>query len=305
MIDSYINGKIERISPEAPVPVVHISSREERLGGAANVALNIKALKATPVLCSVIGKDKMGDRFMELLKEEAISSDGIVRSYHRPTTVKHRVMAGNHHVIRLDDETDQDIAKEIEREILQKLNELIPSCNVVIIEDYDKGVLNKTVISHIIKVAHTYRIPVTVDPKIRNFKHYKNVDLFKPNFKELQGGINKKIDIEDFEEVKWGVDSLFRKIESKYILLTLSEKGVYMTNGSEKLHVPAHYRDISDVSGAGDTVISVASVALAKGMGMTEIVELANLSGGLVCEYHGVVPIKLDRLIKEYNVTHA
>lgn len=301
MIDSYIVGGIDRISPEAPVPVVNVSKREERLGGAANVALNIKALNAKPVLCSVIGNDTMGLRLKELIHKEGITDEGLVVSKFRPTTVKHRVMAGNHHVIRIDEETDQSIDGSIAKELKSKLEELIPNTDVIIVEDYDKGVLNEDIIKTIKTLARKYGKQIAVDPKRRNFDHYTDIDLFKPNFKELQEGINEKIDITNLIQVKAGVRRLYERLHCKSVMVTLSDQGIYALGRNTSFHTLAHYREISDVSGAGDTVISVAALAMAIKLPLKRIAELSNLAGGIVCEHHGVVPIDLDKLVNEFN----
>ncbi len=301
MVDSYIKGKIDRISPEAPVPVVSVTNREERLGGAANVALNVIAMGATPILCSVIGNDKMGDTFINLLNQHQIVSKHIIVSNHRPTTVKHRVMAGNHHVLRIDEETDVEIQPDIASTFVNLIRDLIPECDVIVLEDYDKGVLTTDTIRFIKSEAKKNKIAVVVDPKKRNFNSYTETDLFKPNLKELQEGINEKIDTSDLENIKKGVRKLHQKMNCHGVMVTLSEKGIFSIFGEEEIYQPAHYREISDVSGAGDTVVSVAAIALAAKLPPASITKLANLAGGLVCEHHGVVPIDLKQLIEEFN----
>ena len=299
MVDSYINGRMERISPEAPVPVVTISNREERLGGAANVALNIQSLGAMPVLCSVVGRDKMGDRFKNLLTKRRISADGIIRSDNRPTTVKHRVMAGNHHVLRIDEETEESLKPDETLRLHSLINELIHGCSVVIIEDYDKGVISKETIDHIRECAKREGISVVVDPKMRNFDHFTQLGLFKPNFKELQEGIKRKVDKSNLDDVKAAVSELYEKLNCEAVMVTLSENGVIIKNANELLHFPAHYREISDVSGAGDTVVAVSALCWASGFSASQIAQVANLAGGLVCEHHGVVPIDKEHLTQE------
>ncbi|MDH5381259.1 MAG: bifunctional ADP-heptose synthase, partial [Cyclobacteriaceae bacterium] len=231
MIDSYIMGHMDRISPEAPVPVVSIKNREERLGGAANVALNIQSLGAIPLLCGVVGKDKMGERFKNLLSNSRISTDGIMQVEDRPTTVKHRVMAGNHHVLRIDEETEQELRAEEKLKLHSIINELISDCNVVIIEDYDKGLLCEETIQYIRQRSKMQNIPVVVDPKKKNFHFYNDLSLLKPNLKELQEGINEKLDINNLDIIKKAVENLYEMMSCEAVMVTLSDKGVMMKKG--------------------------------------------------------------------------
>lgn len=301
MIDSYLWGKVDRISPEAPVPVVSVSKKEMRPGGAANVAINILALGATPVLCSVIGKDFAGDDFMKLLKKQGIISSEILRSKARTTTVKTRVIGNQHQLLRVDEEVNHELSEKdsllLSKIAIAAINKHKP--DVIIFEDYDKGALNKQVIEHITVEAKRKNIPVAVDPKKRNFFHYKNVDLFKPNLKELREGL--KIDLEQVDEkvLKSSVNKFRDQQTIKMIMVTLSEAGVFFScNGQNKI-IPAHVRNISDVSGAGDTVISVAALCLALGLTPEFTAALANLAGGLVCEKVGVAPIDKTQLLIE------
>lgn len=301
MVDSYLWGKVERISPEAPVPVVSVSKKESRPGGAANVAINILALGATPVLCSVIGNETNGNDFIKLLKKAGIQPHGILKSDNRTTTVKTRVIGNKHQLIRVDEEVSHELSEKDTNRFVKSVIDVIQKQkpSVIIFEDYDKGVLNETVIKKITAEANRKNIPVAVDPKKRSFVHYKNVDLFKPNLKELKEGL--KIDLEVLNEktlkhaVKKFRDSQFIKM----LMVTLSESGVfYSSNGRDKI-IPAHVRNISDVSGAGDTVISVAALCLALKLPTEFTASLANLAGGLVCEKVGVVPVDKKQLMHE------
>ncbi len=299
MLDSYIEGSIDRISPEAPVPVVKVTQRENRLGGAANVALNVRFLGAKPLLCSVIGDDENGKQFIDRLVARQISDEGLVISESRQTTVKHRVMSGHHHVIRVDEEDDHSLDESESLGLIRRIDEWMPECDVVILQDYNKGVLTPDIIRAVIQSANKYHKPVAVDPKKSNFFSYEGVTLFKPNFKELQEGLNIQISREDHDAVKSAIIKLKEKIKCTTLMTTLSDQGVMITEGENVIHLPAHYRDVTDVSGAGDTVISVASLCLAAGVTEAELAEWANLAGGLVCEQHGVVPIERDKLKAE------
>lgn len=301
MIDAYLLGKVNRISPEAPVPVVNLSKREERLGGAANVALNLVALGAKPIMCSCIGSDKDGKLLLDLLKSAGISDKGLVVSNSRMTTVKTRVLGNNQHLLRIDAEQTTSITLKEENELIGKVKKLIEKgVDVVIFEDYNKGVLTKRVIRELIKIANEYAVYTTVDPKKENFFEYKNVTLFKPNLKELSEGTNISFSFkENPEKMEEALTVLENKLNNKISFITLSEFGVYIKNESEKHHIPAHVRNISDVSGAGDTVISVASLCLAAGASIQEIASIANIAGGLVCEHSGVVSIDKEILMNE------
>jgi rfaE bifunctional protein kinase chain/domain len=299
MIDSYLWGKVERISPEAPVPILNVQKRETRLGGAANVALNIQALGAKPVLCSVIGNDLDGNNLLKLLEENDLSKEGIVLSEERITTIKHRVISGSHHMLRVDQETDKEITGNEKKKLIEKIDSLLKDADVVIFEDYDKGVLNEEVISIVIAKAKEKNIPTVVDPKKRNFLHYKGASLFKPNKKEMKEGLKIDSDLNDLKDIEKSVQLLKEQMLLEAVLITLSENGVYIQSEKEKIHLPAHIRKISDVSGAGDTVVSTAALCLALGLSSKLIAALSNLSGGLVCEQVGVVPIVKGKLLEE------
>lgn len=299
MIDSYIWGKVDRISPEAPVPVIHIHRKESRPGGAANVARNLKALGAEPVLCSVIGNDLSGKEFMELLMHEDIQTHGIIMSESRSTTVKQRVLSGSQHLLRIDAENDKGLGDEERQSLLQMISSHIVKADVVIFEDYDKGVIDEMVISQVVQMATSHCIPVAVDPKKRNFGHYHNVTLFKPNLKEIKEGL--KIDDEhlDNDQLIKAAGLLKKQLNVPMVLVTLSERGVFISGPDRDIFFPAHIRSIADVSGAGDTVISTAALCLALGLSPAFMACLSNLAGGLVCEHPGVVPVPKDQLLQE------
>ncbi len=301
MIDSYLWGKVERISPEAPVPIVNVQKREIRLGGAANVALNLQALGATPIICSVIGKDLDGKNLLALLSENKLSTEGIIESGERITTIKHRIISGSHHILRVDQETEKELIASEKKQFLATLIPLLKKVDVVVFEDYDKGVLNKEVISAVIKEATTLGVPTVVDPKKRNFLHYEGVTLFKPNKKELKEGLKLDADLNDQNELEKSVRLLKEKLKAKAILITLSEKGVYYQSEKENIHLPAHVRKIADVSGAGDTVVSVAALCVALNLPPKTIATMSNLAGGLVCEQVGVVPIEKHKFLEEFK----
>lgn len=299
MLDSYIWGAVERISPEAPVPIVTVKKKDFRLGGAANVALNVASLGAKPILCALIGDDDEGKKLIQRLDDGKISKEGIVVSAHRPTTVKTRIIASSQHVVRVDEESDRVVNAQEEREIMERIEKLLPSCQVVIFEDYDKGVLNASIIEKTVLLANKNSIPTVVDPKRRNFLSYKGVTLFKPNLKELREGLKIDVEAANQSSVEGAVDQLKEKLNVAGVMLTLSENGVYIDFQNEKIKLPAHAREIADVSGAGDTVVSIAALTVALNLSPKQIAFLSNLGGGLVCQYVGVVPIDKEELLKE------
>ncbi|HMI65449.1 MAG TPA: bifunctional ADP-heptose synthase [Cyclobacteriaceae bacterium] len=299
MLDSYIWGAVERISPEAPVPVVRVKKKDYRLGGAGNVALNVQSLGAKPILCSLIGNDEEGKKLMQCLDDNGISKEGITISHDRPTTVKTRVIASHQHVARVDEESDEALSDREEKEILERIQKVLPQCQVVIFEDYDKGVLNPRIIEAAVQLAHQHKIPTVVDPKKRNFLAYKNVTLFKPNLKELREGMKVDVDAGNQKQVSHTVALLKEKLGAQGVMVTLSEHGLYIDQQDQKIKLPAHVREIADVSGAGDTVISIAALCAALSLPPQLTASLSNLGGGLVCQHTGVVPIDKEELLRE------
>ncbi len=291
MLDAYVWGRVDRISPEAPVPVVTVNRREVRLGGAGNVLLNVQALGAEAIICSVIGTDEPGDKLVKELDDRGLNCDGLIRSPSRITTIKERIIAGSQQVVRVDTETDRYITADERALLVAKAKELLPTCQVVIFEDYDKGVLSAEAIAEITDLANSYNIPTVVDPKKRNFMAYHNTTLFKPNLKELREGLKVDFSIDNTASFLQAVEQLKTTLNIKGALITLSERGVFIDYNGEQVRLPAHVRQISDVSGAGDTVISIAACCVALRQPSHLIASLSNLGGGLVCESVGVVPI--------------
>lgn len=305
MLDLYLNGKVDRISPEAPVPIVAVKERFARLGGAANVAQNIKALGAEPVLCSVIGEDAKSKDFFCLLREHNMSDEGIIRSGARRTTTKYRIIGNNAQMLRVDDEDIFDLTEDEMSLIISKIDSFIDSGSIdgIILQDYNKGVLTESLIRHTIAAANGKGIPIGVDPKKNNFLAYQNSTLFKPNLKELREGVGFEFPTDTIDNILIGVDALQDKIQCRYLMNTLSERGVIIqeSKGGDKNHhyIPAHLRKIADVSGAGDTVLGVAMLCLVCGMDAYHIAAISNLAGGLVCEEIGAAPVNKERLLLE------
>jgi rfaE bifunctional protein kinase chain/domain len=305
MVDSYLWGKVERISPEAPIPIVALRKRENRMGGAANVAMNIKAMGARPILCSVIGTDDKGDIFLDLQQKEKITSMGIVRSQRRITTTKFRIFGNAYQLLRVDEEVEDDLVHADYLTLSRVIDRILETENVhcIVFQDYNKGVITPKLINEVVRKARKRNIPVAVDPKKKNFEAYLNVTLFKPNLKELSEGLRIELDAEDRNSIIEAAQNLREGLKCDYIMTTLSEHGMLMSMkdrlDQKDLFIPAHVRSISDVSGAGDTVISVAALCLASQCSPYEIAYISNLAGGLVCEQVGVVPVNKDKLLKE------
>lgn len=304
MIDTYLWGNVARVSPEAPVPIVSGVIEENRLGGAANVALNIKAMGAVPILCSVIGEDHRGQLFLDLLEEQNLSDLGLVMDEERVTTQKTRVISGNQHLLRVDEEMDIFVSSGVEKNFIELIVDLLQSGGIdaMILQDYDKGVLAPEVISRLVEEAEKVSVPVLVDPKFRSFHLYKNVQLFKPNFKEFKQGLNLDLKKHDIKKLASAAIKFQKKQKIDTFLVTLSEQGVLSSKDGSHEHLPAVVRDIADVSGAGDTVISVAALCLIAGLGAPEIAAISNLAGGQVCEKAGVVPVDAEKLLAECNL---
>lgn len=303
MLDVYMKGKVERISPEAPVPIVSVTEKFSRLGGAANVAQNLKALNAEPILCSVIGNDDKSKDLLELMREQNMNISGIVKSSERITTRKVRIISNNAQMLRVDTEDTFDLTEKEYNSLIKNIHEIIINENIdaIILQDYNKGVLTEKLIKETIEIANKNNIPVGVDPKKKNFLNYQNVTFFKPNLKELKEGTGITSKDDSIEEILKSVDSLHEKLNCRFIMTTLSERGVlikdYETNTYH--HIPAHLRKIADVSGAGDTVLSVAMLCLVCNQNAYNIAALSNLAGGLVCEELGAIPINKERLLEE------
>lgn len=266
------------------------------------MSLSISRLWAvTPVLCLVIGNDTNGRLFIELLQQLDMPSEGILQSNDRPTTVKTRVIGNNAQMLRVDEERDEDISTTERKQLVTRIENILSrkKIDVIIFEDYDKGVINKSLIESVVKKARYLGIPIAVDPKKRNFNHYKNVTLFKPNLKELREGMKLDLEKGKLPEIQQAVRKLCTEHHIEIALVTLSDLGVLVQDDKNDELISAHHRNIADVSGAGDTVISVAAMCLALNTSSTLLASLANLAGGMVCEQVGVVPIAKQQLLAE------
>ena len=301
MLDTYWWGKVDRISPEAPVPVVAVSKKEQRIGGAGNVALNLVSLGVNVHTVSIVGDDDEGNQLIDLLKEQKINADYILKSSERITTNKIRIISRNQHMMRLDAEVTNELSANESENIISAFKKYIEveKPNLVILEDYNKGVLTENVIVEIIKICKLHNIITAVDPKRKNFFAYKGVNIFKPNLQEIKEALNIiSNDVSENALHQMHV-ALKEKLEHQISFITLSEKGVYFESDNIAEIIPTHIRSIADVSGAGDTVIAVACATFAASNNIKLMAEMANIAGGLVCEEVGTVAIDKNKLLAE------
>lgn len=301
MLDTYWWGKVDRISPEAPVPVVSLQNKEYRLGGAANVCLNTVALNAATTVFTVIGNDEDAGILTAMLQESRVNTEYIIRSDERITTNKTRVMGRNQQMMRLDAEITRDISTSDEELLVSRFTSYLQTtgADVVIFEDYNKGILTENLITILIDICRQHGIITTVDPKRNNFFAYKQVDIFKPNLKEVKDALNVQLEEVSLQTLGNVHQKLHAQLQHNISLITLSEKGVFIQDSTESAVIPTHQRNITDVSGAGDTVIAVASLVYAATKNILLAAAMANLAGGLVCEEVGTAAINAEKLLGE------
>jgi len=299
MVDRYFWGKVSRISPEAPVPIVEIDQEFSQFGGSANVGNNIKSLGGKPFLIGVIGDDNTGSLFVDLLKSQKFDSNGIVVDPSRPTTIKTRIIADKQQVVRTDREFRNEINKKIENKIINILLERIREFDGIIIEDYNKGVVKKRIIHEAISLANSYNIPITVDPKFNNFFEYKKSTVFKPNQREAE--IKLGVKFSDDNTLIDAGKKLLKRLECRNILITRGANGMTLFKDSGEIkHVPTRARGIHDVSGAGDTVIAALTAVMVAGGDIEEAATLANYAAGVVCSKVGVVPVDIREIERDF-----
>ena len=301
MLDTYIWGKVDRISSEAPVPIVSLDHKEQRIGGAGNVALNCSSLGAKVFLLGIIGADDEADQLEQLLKKSMIDTTSLVKSGSRRTTNKTRIISRNQQMMRLDAEITNDLSKEDESVLLTRISQFIEleDPNILIFEDYNKGVLTEKIIEEAIGLCRASGVITAVDPKRKNFFTYKGVDIFKPNMKEVQDGLNSLFDHADLNMLRNVHEQLQKHLQHRVSLITLSEKGIFYQHLQNAAIIPSHLRNVADVSGAGDTVIAVAAMVYAVTKNAHMMAEIANIAGGLVCEEVGTAPVDRAKLLRE------
>lgn len=299
MIDEYMSGIVERISPEAPVPIIEIDKEVMRFGGAANVAFNLQKLGVSARLIGVTGDDRMGKNLVGLMQENNMVTEFIVNSNERPTTVKTRIIGDNQHIARVDREVKEPITKHEESIIIEKIEQALLGASAVILEDYNKGVMTENVIRFAIAQCQKKNIPITVDPKFTNFLQYTGVTVFKPNELEIQKAMAVQFNSE--EDVHRNGQKLLNDMALESLLLTRGAKGLSLfQNGKPVMHIPTLARKVADVSGAGDTVIATLTAGIIGGATKAEAAYLANIAAGLVVEEVGVVPIEYN-MLKQYE----
>jgi rfaE bifunctional protein kinase chain/domain len=300
MLDKYVYGDIFRVSPEAPVPIVDTIRTDYKLGGAANVANNVKALDSEPVLIGVIGCDFDGRHYLDEMKNLGLSVSGIYKDSSRPTTAKTRVISDSRHVLRVDSEKKHDLSEALSNRIMNFIKRNLKEFAAVILQDYNKGVLTKETISKIISMCKKAGKPVYVDPKFSNFFEYRDVTVFKPNRKEVSDILGMKIDGDN--STKEAGSILIDRLNCEFLVLTRGEKGMMLFDKEKGktvvLNIPTKARNVADVSGAGDTVIAAIAVTIAGGASIIEAVILANQAAGIVCEEVGIIPIYKKALME-------
>ena len=301
MLDSYIWGKVDRISPEAPVPIVTLHHKEERIGGAANVALNCRSMGAEVFAIGVMGDDDNAASLERLLLAEKIDTSYLLKSKKRTTTNKTRILSRNQQMMRLDEEVTSDLDIKDENLLIAGVKKFIAETNpeILIFEDYNKGVLTEKVITEVIALCKDAGVITTVDPKRKNFFTYRGVDIFKPNLKEVKEALNKLFEDADLYLLRNIHAELQQQLQHDISLITLSEKGIFYQQDENATIIPSHFRKITDVSGAGDTVIAVASLVYAATRNAHLMAEIANIAGGLVCEEVGTIAINKEKLYHE------
>jgi rfaE bifunctional protein kinase chain/domain len=304
MLDTYMWGSVERISPEAPVPVVSLHKKEHRIGGAGNVALNIHSLGAQVFLLSIIGDDEDAINIMQLLKENQIHTDYLCKSRERITTNKTRIISRNQQMMRLDSEIINDLSDNDENNLLEKVRTFIQTHDpdIMIFEDYNKGVLTEKVIHEVISTCTNAGVLTAVDPKRKNFFSYQGADIFKPNLKEVREGLNLLFDETSISLLNSIHVELKNILNHKVSFITLSDEGVFYQMDSKAAIIPSHLRNIADVSGAGDAVVAVAALVYTATKNVHLMAEIANIAGGMVCEEVGTVAVDKEKLQNECEI---
>ncbi|MDN3636168.1 bifunctional ADP-heptose synthase [Neolewinella lacunae] len=302
MTDRYLHGSVDRISPEAPVPVMRLGREDSRLGGAANVALNLLSLGAQPLLAGVVGADEAGKHFRQLLEEKKLPDHLVISDPGRTTTVKTRLVSGGQQLLRVDREDTHPLAAEVEAALTESLRQLSAQggYDLLLLQDYNKGVLTPSLIRSVAQLAHAAGIPTVVDPKAHNFWAYQGVSLFKPNLREMQQQCDFPV-LPELASLDRAAQYAFDRLACGAVMITLSEHGIYVNDGTSSAIYPTSAQSVADVSGAGDTVISVAACALGAGMSLPDIARLANLAGAQVIAKSGVVAVQLEELTRAFQ----
>jgi rfaE bifunctional protein kinase chain/domain len=302
MIDRYVSGTVDRVSPEAPVPVVRVEQERSAIGGAGNVAANVAALGCSCTVVGCVGDDEAGRTLETELSMVGVGVDGLVVTDDRPTTVKTRVTARHQQIVRFDHEKESDVPDAVADELARRIGALSASADVIVMEDYNKGVLVPEVIAATLAAASERGLPTVVDPKRRNFFCFAGVTLFKPNAKELADALGDFIHPEDAE---W-MEATRARLGCRHLLLTLGDRGMALqSEGSGHCSIPAVARSVYDVSGAGDTVTAVVACALAAGASAREAAELANHAAAVEVSKTGVATVSPTEIARHVRASIA
>ncbi len=302
MLDEFIWGKVRRISPEAPVPVVEVVDETYRLGGSGNVAANVRALGGTAAPIGLIGTDAAGDRILELMALEGIETSSLVRS-DRPTTLKTRIVAHSQQVVRTDRESRSPVSRDLNSRLAQSFLDKLSTANAVVVSDYDKGVVNRELLSGILPKARQAGIPVFLDPKVHHADYYRPVTLITPNQREAE--LLTGMAIDDESSLEAAGRTLLQKFECEYALITRGEEGMSLFNSEGSHHLPTFAREVFDVTGAGDTVIATLALARAGGATMEESAILANHAAGIVVGKVGTATVGRQELLSDFELRNA
>ena len=307
ILDHYIWGEVSRISPEAPVPVVEVKDENFRLGGAANTVANIRSLGGQVDLVSVIGKDQNGDKMREMLASIGANVDGLLEDTGRPTIIKTRVMARNQQVVRIDRELKREIDGKEKEEIIGFVEALIPKADAIIFSDYDKGVLSSDVLNKCIARAQKSKKLAVIDPKFKNITDYKGATAITPNIKEASAAVEREII--DEESLLYAGNTLLKELELSAVLITRGEHGMSLFEAvdnekTQVTHIPTVAREVYDVTGAGDTVVAVFTLALAAGASMLDAAMIANCAAGIVVGEVGTASVTKEQLIESLSRNH-
>ncbi|MCD4847523.1 MAG: D-glycero-beta-D-manno-heptose-7-phosphate kinase [Candidatus Aegiribacteria sp.] len=302
ILDHYLDGKVDRISPEAPIPIVSLERKHERwvLGGAANVARNIRSLGGIPVMAGVTGEDKEGEILKRLLLDEGVDVSAVVSDPARPTTLKTRIISGGHQVIRLDSEVTDPISESVMQDILSRIEGTVSQMDAVVLEDYNKGVLVPELISRIISASKSRGIPVAVDPKFINFFKFSGCTLFKPNRLEISRALSRVVNT--VEEAGNAGNEILNRLSADAVLVTLGEEGsILCRKDRDPFYRPVAARHVFDVSGAGDTVIAVMALSLASGLPLDDGVRISIFAAAATCAEPGVYAVKPNDILREVD----
>jgi len=294
-VDEFVWGNVDRISPEAPVPVVQVTDRSLRLGGAANVANNLQAMGARVLICGLVGADELGKWLVQELQTKEICADGVLRDSQRPSTIKTRIIAHGQQVVRIDRETKGAVSSEQEKEVCRFIEKEGPRLDGIIVSDYGKGMVGEALMDAVRGVARRQRIIVSVDPKVSRFARYRGVTVVTPNHREAAKAAGMEIDGE--ESLMAVGEKLLRELDCRMLLITRGEEGMSLFLGNrEHLHIPTVAREVYDVTGAGDTVISAFTLGLCVGAPPSDAALIANLAAGIVVGEVGTATVSNQRL---------